>query len=229
MAGPKQFPKAIGDTPYNDDILPDVIKADGTTILASDYGLPSSRIGTIIRATDTTTSTPFINFTVSTSTSVPRFSAYAEIGAAGGSGAGGGGDYGKNFNGPGGGGGGGSNYAFTTTLVSPGDSITIVIGAGGTCYGFNPGSPGGSSSVTTPLGTFVAGGGGGGGPSRNAYGGAGANGANPGTSGSYQVGGIGGTSTNGGNNGGPGGTYNNGNPSPGAFGTAGKVKIRFYN
>lgn len=225
MAGPKQFPKAVGDTVFNDDIVPDVIKGDGTTVLATDYGLPSSRIGTIIRATDTLMSRPFVEFTVSTTTVVPRFSAYAEIGCCGGAGAGGGGDYGKNFNAPGGGGGGGSNYLFTTANVTPGNSLTLTVGAGGAANGWAAGSPGGTSTVNGGTFVFNASGGGGGGSSRNAYAGAGANGANPGVAGSYQAGGAGGTTTNGGANGSPGIGYGqNGTP-----GGAGKIKIRYYN
>ncbi len=67
---------------------------------------------------------------------------------------GGGGGAGSTASANGGGGGGGGGYAEKVIVVTPGDQITIVVGAGGTggAPGANNGAPGGTSSV----GAFVS-------------------------------------------------------------------------
>lgn len=92
----------------------------------------------------------------------------AVLGAGGGGGAGGGNSGNPNNRG-GGGGGAGVQPILTTTSVSPGETLTIVIGAGGAGGGVNGGNGGngGSSTITGStsglLLTFYGGNGGGGG------------------------------------------------------------------
>ncbi|MBS1984932.1 MAG: hypothetical protein JST16_12255 [Bdellovibrionales bacterium] len=121
-------------------------------------------------------------------------------------GAGGGGGAGAN-NGPGGGGGGGA-YMTSLVNVSPGDTLTIVVGSGGAGGGIGGttgtgGGGGAYSAIRLGANTLVlaAGGGGGGGGAKNVvmYGGSGGGGGAPvgiagGSGGS--AGGVGGTAGN---------------------------------
>jgi hypothetical protein len=151
----------------------------------------------------------------------------------GGGGGGGGSDAGANYNGNGGAG-GGANLVSQTVSVVPGETLTIVVGAGGAGGGtYNPGQPGVATTITRVSAIYTAAGGGQGqgyvaGSSANAYAGLGVNGANYPTPGPT-VSGITysnqrttgrGTSTNGGSNGGAGGIR-----SGGATGQNGKLTI----
>ncbi|MEI8286416.1 MAG: YDG domain-containing protein, partial [Actinomycetes bacterium] len=107
----------------------------------------------------------------------------------------------------GGGGGGGGMQPRAGIAVTPGDSITIRIGAGGTpgIWGGGAGSAGGVSSISSNSTTLVT-----------------ANGGSAGTSGPNQAFGAGGTSTNG-YAGGAGGTSSTGGGTYGGTGKAGGV------
>ena len=114
---------------------------------------------------------------------------------------------------PGGGGGSGGYRENQTLNVTPGETLSIVVGGGGAykpfvvCGGNPPGNPGGSSSVTSGSGSVSATGGSGGAP--GAPGGGGAGGSPNGASGSYGVmpyyGGAGGNNGTGYGTGGQGG------------------------
>lgn len=141
------------------------------------------------------------------------------ITACGGAGPGGSGDGGTTYNGPGGGG-GGANLISDAYAVTPGQVLTVTVGAAGTppTYASQTGSNGIPSTVTGTGVSFATGAGEAGrGYYAGAAGGAGANGANSG--------GVptAGTSTNGGANGGSGGGYYQaGNP-----GQDGRVVISY--
>ncbi|MCC6599774.1 MAG: hypothetical protein IT223_03775 [Crocinitomicaceae bacterium] len=159
-----------------------------------------------------------------------------------GAGGGGGGGAGSTQNAGGGGGGG---YGAGCYTVTPGSSISVVVGAGGTAgaSGGGTGGNGGSSSVgslitatggngatvtggtggasSAPINTTGGNGGNGGTGSCNAGGGGvGANGGNGGTPG-CNTGGTGGTPGGGGG----GGNVNGGTPYNGGKGGVGAVKI----
>lgn len=146
--------------------------------------------------------------------------------ACGGGGGGGCGDGGSNYQGAGGGG-GGANLISSNYSVTPGQVLTVTVGAfgqGGFFGGNFSGLAGGASTVTGTNVALTAGGGGGGTNGSNAgggFGGIGADGAN--YTSSFRVN-AGGTSNNGGSNGGIGG---NGNSAPGFNGENGKVTISY--
>ena len=130
-------------------------------------------------------------------------------------GGGGGGNYAMFDTYPGGGGGGGG-LSYGTFTVTPGETLTIVVGSGGNggTFGSSAGSAGGSSQVKRGSTVLLQGGGGGGTTNSSAY--------NP------SDGGAGGTSTgtqrDGGGSGGSGGSpygYVAGQKSGGGGGTGG--------
>lgn len=89
-------------------------------------------------------------------------------------------------------GGGGGALAYGTIPVTPGELLTVVVGAGGTAPSGNPGGTGGISSIIRGVTTLLSGGGGGLGRERSV------------TAGTAGV--SGGTARQGGGNGGAGGT-----------------------
>lgn len=152
--------------------------------------------------------------------------------ACGGGGSGGSGDGGANNSGPGWGG-GGSNLISSVLSVTPGQVLTLVVGAGG-LGSYGGGGKAGYPTRVTGTGVSFISAGGGGGASKDGWGptgeispgvldtvyrgGAGANGANSG------VRPTAGTSTNGGANGGEGGPYN---MQAGGNGGNGKLYITY--
>lgn len=83
-------------------------------------------------------------------------------------GGGGGGSGGDGGRGTTNGGGGGGGCAYGTFAVTPGEILTVVIGAGGTSSAGNSGTAGGPSSISRGATVLLSGGGGGGGIERNA-------------------------------------------------------------
>ena len=169
--------------------------------------------------TDTFTTPSTFNWTV------PEGVFSITVTGCGGGGAGGSGDGGANNDGPGFGG-GGANLVTETLAVSPGDVLTVTVGAGGLGR-LGGGYAGKPTTITGPGVNYnVAGGGGGGawfgwgGPGEISpgvldttnRGGFGFNGANDGSRPTA------GTSTNGGADGGRGGNYNQQHGSPGESG-----------
>lgn len=142
--------------------------------------------------------------------------------ANGGAGGGGGGDAGKNYNGNGVGG-GGANRKTQTIAVTPGQKLTITVGAGGAGGPIGgDGIDGTPSSITGAGVSFTTGAGThGGGYYTGRETGIGADGANNGNRALF--GGAGGTSTNGGANGGAGGGFKR----AGGIGGGGKVYITY--
>lgn len=142
--------------------------------------------------------------------------------ANGGAGGGGGGDAGKNYNGNGVGG-GGANRKTQTIAVTPGQKLTITVGAGGAGGPVGgDGIDGTPSSITGTGVSFTTGAGThGGGYYTGRETGIGADGANNGNNALF--GGAGGTSTNGGANGGAGGGFKR----AGGIGGGGKVYITY--
>lgn len=143
--------------------------------------------------------------------------------ACGGGGGGGSADAGSGYNGDGGGG-GGSNIVATTISVTPGQTFSYSVGAGGAGApgSYNSGNPGGSSTISGTAGSVTSDGGGGGtsgGNSGTGFGGIGGSGAN--YTSSFRVN-AGGTSTNGGVSGGRGGI---GSGAGGLAGENGFVKF----
>ena len=123
------------------------------------------------------------------------------------------------------GGGGGGAYQVATFAVTPGQTYSVVIGAGGTAGSSSAGGTGGISTVTgiTGVGTVSANGGGGGGRGNGGNGAAGSAGT-----GGFNNGGAGGASSGNGAGGGggagnstPTGTGNGGAGSNTAAGAAG--------
>jgi hypothetical protein len=86
----------------------------------------------------------------------------------GGGGGGSGGEVGRN---QGMGGGGGGGLAYGTFAVTPGETLNITVGAGGTSSAGNAGGNGGASTIVRGATTLLSGGGGGGGPFRSTAGG----------------------------------------------------------
>lgn len=135
----------------------------------------------------------------------------------GGGGGGGGGDGGRGETNSGGGG-GGLSYA-TSIAVTPGETLTVVVGSGGNSGAGNDGGNGGTTTLSRGATTLLSGGGGTGGRNQNngngtggASGGTartgGGSGGNGGT-GSNNAGGTGGGGAGGySGNGGAGGAYN---------------------
>jgi hypothetical protein len=150
-------------------------------------------------------------------------------GGGGGGGGGNGGTYSEmTYSGGPGGGGGGGGYGKDAISVTPGSSLTVTIGAGGTAGGIgSAGSGGGTTSVSDISGVLISatGGNGGaaGGNSSSGGNGSAGNGGNPGTStASLSINGVQGGGgpntavTASGGSGGVGGAYGS---CPGAFGT----------
>tara|TARA_A100000172_G_C3043420_1_gene111408 strand:- start:912 stop:2591 length:1680 start_codon:yes stop_codon:yes gene_type:complete len=124
-------------------------------------------------------------------------------------GGGGGGGNSNSSNGRSGAGGGGGGLAYGTFAVTPGETLTIAVGAAGAAGVSAAGGAGGNSSVSTSSSTLLQGGGGaGGGRGGSSTGGTGGDGGT-----------VSGISTNGGGNGGYGG--NGGGGGGGAGGAGG--------
>ena len=104
------------------------------------------------------------NFSFTVPAGVTQVSAVCIGGGGGGSG----GESGRN---QGMGGGGGGGLAYGTFAVTPGESLTINVGPGGTSSQGNAGTNGGVSSIVRAGTTLLSGGGGGGGPFRSTAGG----------------------------------------------------------
>ena len=103
-------------------------------------------------------------FSFTVPTGVTQVSAVAIGGGGGGSG----GESGRN---EGMGGGGGGGLAYGTFAVTPGETLTVNVGAGGTSSSGASGTAGGASTILRGGTTLLSGGGGGGGPFRSTAGG----------------------------------------------------------
>lgn len=150
---------------------------------------------------------------------ITQISAVCIGGGGGGSGA----DGGRGESNSGGGGGG---LAYGTIAVTPGETLTVTVGAGGTSGAGNAGTAGGATTIARGVTVLLSGGGGGGGPERNA--GVGAAGTSTGTDrlggGTGGTGGTGGAASGGSGGGGAGGysgAGGNGGTSAGGTGSAG--------
>lgn len=218
--------------------------------VTSSSTVPSNKVWKIesiatVPLTGTVLSSKTFSTAGTTSFTVPNCTNYIciEVWGAGG---GGGGGNGGTQNGGGGGGGGYGSGCFT---VTPGSSISVIVGAGGTRG--NPGTPGtdGGTGGTTSVGALISATGGTGGLTTGGYGTFGSSTANinlpgsngtsggtgscnAGTGGAGANGGAGGAPgcNNGGTGGAPGGgggggNVNGGTPYYGGYGAAGQVKI----
>lgn len=165
-------------------------------------------------------------FTFTVPANVTQISAVVIGGGGGGSG----GESGRN-EGMGGGGGGGLSWG--TFAVTPGETLNINVGAGGTSSQGNSGGNGGASTIVRGATTLLSGGGGGGGPFRSTSGGTagtstgterdggGSGGAGGGASGNDAGGGGGGAGGYSGNGGAGSGTGTGSNAAVGSGGGGG--------
>jgi hypothetical protein len=114
------------------------------------------------------------------------------------------------------GGGGGGGLAYGTIAVTPGETLTVVVGAGGNGgNGENPGATGGTTTISRGATVLLSGGGGSGGPYRGAGGAGGASGGTARTGGG-SGGAGGGTGTTGASGGGGAGGYSGNGGAGGA-------------
>ncbi len=140
----------------------------------------------------------------------------------GGGGGGGGGDGGIGETNSGGGG-GGLSYG-NAIAVTPGEGLTVVVGAGGNSSNGGDGSQGGNTTISSGATILLSGGGGGGGQNRNN--GSGAGGSSGGlTRAGGGTGGAGGTGSNnsGGTGGGGAGGYTGNGGAGGAYNAVGSA------
>jgi hypothetical protein len=177
--------------------LPAVSGANLTSLNASN--LSSGTVGTARLGTGTANSTTFLRgdqtwatvtslpgaqgqvFTSNGTFTIPSGISALKVTALGGGGGGGGASSAVCFGGSGGGGGGGGTAVTYLTGLTPGNTLSVTVGAGGTAGG--TGGTGGTSSVAsgTQSITTISGSGGGGGGNGNQT--SGAQGAGGGTSG----------------------------------------------
>jgi hypothetical protein len=164
---------------------------------------------------------------------VPPYVRMLTVKACGGGGGGGSGDGGKNNDGPGWGGGGSNLVTEGPFAVTPGQVLTVTVGAGGT--GRLGGGFAGKSTTITGAGVSYSFAGGGGGSAVSGWGGPGET-SPGGPLGAQNTGGLGangaagggrpggGKSNNGGANGGNGGPFNQ---RSGTAGDAGSIEISY--
>lgn len=155
-----------------------ILTMDNTGNIAANYDVDNVTLqvsGNLLSVVSTFRQQTIVPVFTSTNFTVPSGVTSITVTGVGGGGGGGGGSGGNNANGLGAGGGGGGSCGTMRTIelaVSPGDSIQVVIGAGGTAgvggaagSGGTAGGSGGFSSIfnlTNPAGFILFPGGGGG-------------------------------------------------------------------
>lgn len=166
------------------------------------------------RSTDNQGQQEYISASGAFSFTVPAGVTQVSAVAIGGGGGGSGGEAARN---EGMGGGGGGGLAYGTFAVTPGEVLTVNVGAGGTSTSAAAGGAGGASTILRGATTLLSAGGGGGGPFRATTGGAGGTSTGTARQGGGTGGGGGAVTLNdaGGGGGGAGGYTGNGGAGSG--------------